>query len=107
MDEDKWNEFLALPTVKEARGFTLQAVTQLLQRKCGLRLLKIMIKDALDLRNCADPMIVQVTPSHGIAFYKDMIFDANNEGPKKRQYSILILITICLVLKGIKHYNHS
>ena len=42
-----------------------------------------MIKDALDLRTCADPTIVQATPTHGIAFYKDMIFDANNEGPEK------------------------
>ena len=32
---------------------------------------------------CADPKIVQATGIHGITFYKDMIFDANNEGPKK------------------------
>ena len=79
---DNWNEFVSTPTVKGDRGFTLKAVTQLLQRKCGLMVTKIMIKNALDLKFCADPMIVQASPSHGVAFYNNMIFDANNESPK-------------------------
>ena len=82
MNEVKWLEFLAIPTVTNFPGYTLQAVSQLLQRKCGLRVQKIMIDNALDLKFCADPMIVQATPIHGIAFYKNMIFDANNESPK-------------------------
>ena len=41
------------------------------------------MNDEKELTTCADLTHVQETATHGIAFYKDMIFDANNEGTKK------------------------
>ena len=58
-------------------------MTQLVQQQFKFTANKFTLNDAKDLMTCADPILVGESVLHGIAFYEDMIFDANNEGTKK------------------------
>ena len=58
-------------------------MVQLVQQKCGYRVQRIKLNDVRDLMNIEAPLLVQSGSMHVIAFYKRMIFDANNTGPKK------------------------
>ena len=40
LNEEKWNKFLEQHNVTNKPGFTIKSVTQLLQRKCKLKLQK-------------------------------------------------------------------
>ena len=56
-------------------------MTKLVQQKCGYRVQRIKLHDVRDLMNIEAPTLVQSGSMHVIAFYKRMIFDANNTGP--------------------------
>ena len=58
-------------------------MTQLVNKKCGYRVTKFKLNDAENLMNVVDPIIVQASMTHGIAFYEQMIFDATNTRTKK------------------------
>ena len=81
LDEEKWTEFIEAKV--KHRGYTPQAVTQLVQQKCGYRVTKFRLTDAKGLMNVTDPLIIPESGTHSIAFYEQMIFDALNKTTKK------------------------
>ena len=69
-------------------------MVQLVQQKCGYRVQRIKLHDVRDLMNIEAPTLVQSGSMHVIAFYKRMIFDANNTGPKKATIKISLNINM-------------
>ena len=61
----------------------MKAVTQLIYQRSPYRVQKFKITDVRSLMNVKDPLMVQASSTHCIAFYKQMIFDATKKKTQK------------------------
>ena len=83
LNQDKWEEWFEKRNIISTPSYAHKEVTQLVQQKCGYKFHRLELTDVRDLMNDEGLTIVSVSSMHFIAFYKPMIFDANNTGHKK------------------------